>query len=275
MQLTLENGDDFERRNAEWIRTTLPDYERVWAAFIGNNQSSPARPLEMPGLSEELQRSRKKFYQAHYSVARKLFLFQRLIDEIVESLGDGSTYDQFEASEDRLFRFGSYLGFIYDMFEQIAAALKAEDTVYADLKGFFQQRCHIIHTPQIPHLIEDGLLKIPKIAAAKGAEGEWHKDSVWDDFELKDFVFLSDFVQDTAKEFYNAVRNSHAKIFNAADRRFEKRRIACPDNTADETSEYFDPSDFTTRCGPLPASTVTPNISGEFCPPAYSTLNHP
>lgn len=275
MQLTLENGDDFERRNAEWIRTTLPDYERVWATFIGNNQKSPARPLEMPGMSAELQRSWKKFYQAHYSVARKLLLFQRLSDEIIESLGDGSTFDQFEASEDRLFRFGSYLGFIYDMFEQIAAALKAEDTVYADLKGFFQQRCHIIHTPQIPHLIEDGWLKIPKIAAVKGAEGEWHKDSVWDDFELKDFVFLADFVRETATEFYDVVRESHAKIFNAADRRFEKRRIAYPSKALDEASVFFDPGDFSTRCGPVPTSNFASNNSGEFCPPAYSTLNHP
>ena len=280
MTLKLEQGDAFEHRNAEWIRTTLPSYELVWAAFIGKRQSGPAKPLAMPGLTPELERIREDFYQAHYSFARKLLLLTRLSKELVDSMGEVRTYEQFEETEDRLFRYGSYLGFIYDMFIRMENALKPLGSLCEEMQCFYNQRHHIIHTPQIPHTTDaNGILMIPKIASEKGADGQWHKSSVWSDIKSGDFVCLAEFVEETTASFLDVVRKCHAKIFDAADRRFEKRRVvldqpASASRTDNDTLSSFHEVDYPRA--DESTTTFTPNISGQYVPPtpvAFSNSN--
>ncbi len=272
MTLKLEQGDAFERRNAVWIRTTLPSYEPVWSAFIGKTQTGLAKPLEMPGLSVELQRSREEFYQAHYSFARKLLLLTKLSKEIVDSIGDVRTYEQFEDSEDRLFRYGSYLGFIYDMFERMEIALRPPGEICNELKSFYRQRHHIIHTPQIPHTIDtDGVLKIPRVASEKGVNGQWHRSSVWSDIKAGDFVCLAEFVEETTASFLDVVRKCHGKIFDAADLRFEGRRCVIDDaqpaydTNSDALSTFHQAVNVRTDQSPTRFPT---DISGQYVPPA-------
>lgn len=231
MHLRLEQGDEFECRNAEWIRNTLPYYEKIWEAFIGKEQSGGAKPLEMLGLTPELVRAREEFYQAHYSFTRKLFLLTELSKEIVDSIGEVRTYKEFEETEDRLFRYGSYLGYIFDMFDRMNKALNPLGSLHEELRSFYNQRHHIIHTPQIPHFIDcDGIFKIPRIAITKDANGQWHKSSVWSDFNNNDdFICLSEFVEETTDSFLEIVNKCHAKVFAAADHRFEKRRVKLDD----------------------------------------------
>lgn len=35
--MNLEDGDQFERETADWIRYNLPTYETLWGEFIGND----------------------------------------------------------------------------------------------------------------------------------------------------------------------------------------------------------------------------------------------
>lgn len=271
MTLKLEQGDAFERHNADWIRATLPSYEPVWAAFIGKTQSGLATPLEMPGLTTELMRSREEFYQAHYSFARKLLLLTKLSNEIVDSIGEVRTYEQFEESEDRLFRFGSYLGFIYDMFERMEIALKPLAGICEDLRGFYCQRHHIIHTPQIPHKIDaDGLLKIPRIASEKGVDGQWHKSSTWSDIKEGDFVCLAEFVEETTSSFLDVVRKCHGKVFDAANRRFEDQRVVPSEPRAASGTNGDSLSSFQLVYARTdePPTAFTTDISGQYIPPA-------
>lgn len=271
MTLKLEQGDAFEHRNADWIRATLPSYELVWAAFIGKKQSGPAKPLEMPGLTPELERARENFYQAHYSFARKLLLLTRLSKELVDSMGEVRTYEQFEETEDRLFRYGSYLGFIYDMFERMETALKPLEGFCEEMRSFYNQRHHIIHTPQIPHTMDaNGILMIPRIASEKGVDGQWHKSSVWSDIKDGDFVCLAEFVEDTTASFLDVVRKCHAKIFDAADRRFEGRRVVLdqPEPTSSTTNNSLSTFHQTIYARTdEPPTTFTTNISGQYVPP--------
>ena len=278
MTLKLEQGDAFERRNADWIRATLPSYEPVWAAFIGKTQSGPAKPLEMPGLPPELERSREEFYQAHYSFARKLLLLTKLSKEIVDSIGDVRTYEQFEDAEDRLFRFGSYLGFIFDMFQRMDTALKPLGSICEDLRVFYNQRHHIIHTPQVPHKIDaDGLLKIPRIASEKGVDGQWHKSSVWSDIKDGDYICLAEFAEETTRSFLDIVRKCHWKVFDAADHRFEGRRVVVDEprpasaTNSDSLSSFHQTVYARTD---EPPTTFTTDISGNYVPPAPPSFSN-
>jgi hypothetical protein len=280
MALKLEQGDAFEHRNADWIRTTLPSYELVWAAFIGRTQSGQVNPLKMPGLTPALERSREEFYQAHYSFARKLLLLTKLSKEIVDSIGEVRTYEQFEDAEDHLFRYGSYLGFIFDMFNRMDTALKPLGTICEDLRSFYNQRHHIIHTPQIPHKIDgDGVLKIPRIASEKGADGQWHKSSVWSDIREGHFVCLAEFVEKTTISFLDVVKKCHARVFNAADRRFEGRRVVYDESEPSSGSicdslSSFHQIAYARTDEPLTA--ISPGVSGQYIqpsPPAFSNNN--
>lgn len=275
MNLKLEQGDAFEKRNADWIRTTLPSYEPVWAAFIGKKQSGPAKPLDMPGLTPELERAREEFYQAHYSFARKLLLLTTLSKEIVDSMGEVRTYEQFEDAEDRLFRYGSYLGFIVDMFDRMDSALKPLGSLCEELRSFYNQRHHIIHTPRIPYTIDaDGILKIPRIASEKGLDGQWYKTSVWSDIKDGDFVCLAVFVDETTTSFLEVVNKCHGKVFDAAKLGFGDCLIASPvkarqskvKSNVNADSNTFVPTIYASTNQPPPAFIT--DLSGQYVPPA-------
>ncbi len=277
MTLKLEQGDDFERRNAQWLRETLCCYEPIWAAFIGMAQTGPAHPLDLPGLPEHLLRPRQKFYQAHYSFARKLHALMDLSKKMVDSIGRGTSYEEFVQCEDDLFRFGTYMGNIYDMFEDMAEALDAEGNLLEELKSFYNQRHHVIHSANIPHKIDqDGFVKIPRIAPEKGTKGEWDTNSVWDDFKETDFICVAEFIEDTTLEFIRAAQNCHARVFGAANRRFEGQRIQVnipksgDSSITPQLSTFYQTAyTFSTKESP---TALVPNLSGQFRPPAFSTL---
>jgi hypothetical protein len=274
MTLTLEQGDDFERHNAQWLRETLCCYEPIWAAFIGMAQTGPARPLDMPGLPESLKRPRQKFYQAHYSFARKLLSLEELSKKMVDSLGRGTCYQEFVQYEDDLFRFGAYMGNIYDMFEDMAEALESGGSLIEDLKSFYNQRHHVIHSANIPHKIDaDGFVKIPRIAPEKGTKGEWDTNSVWEDFKDSDFVCVAEFIEETTLGFIEAVRSCHARVFGAADRRFEGRRIqdTIPELRNSSNSPALSSFAQIASTAPELPDPSLPNISGQYVSPSFST----
>ena len=69
--MKLEQGDSFESRHANWIRQALPHYEHVWSAFIGHD--GKGWPCPIIGLDPDAETDRKRFYQAHYSFACRMF----------------------------------------------------------------------------------------------------------------------------------------------------------------------------------------------------------
>ena len=52
-EMNLEHGDPFELEHSHWLRSRLPNYEKVWAAFIGYDGLS--RPLPIPGLHPDVE----------------------------------------------------------------------------------------------------------------------------------------------------------------------------------------------------------------------------
>lgn len=79
--MKLEQGDPFEKAQAEWLRANLAGgrglgYEKVWQDFIGNDGKSV--PLDLDALDEKTQALRQKFAEGHYSMALAAFLFDQV-----------------------------------------------------------------------------------------------------------------------------------------------------------------------------------------------------
>lgn len=99
--MKLENGDAFEVENTEWLREKLPHYESVWSTFIGNDGTGSA--CEIAGLDDATQAKRRRFSQAHYSMARSMWRIARLNDEFMGDCAHVRSYLEFEAVTDKVF----------------------------------------------------------------------------------------------------------------------------------------------------------------------------
>jgi hypothetical protein len=102
---------------------------------------------------------------------------------------------------------------------------------------------------------------------------------VWSDIKDGDFLCLAEFVEETTISFIDMVRKCHAKIFDAADRRFEGRRIVTDGFQEEGTTTSESLSTFHqtahARTGDSPVL-LTTDISGQYVPPTppgYSNNN--
>lgn len=252
--MKLESGDAFEQKNAHWLRHNLPSYEIIWAAFIGHNGNG--WPCDIPDLTEDQKIDRKKFYQAHYSFARMMPKIAHFSEEIDRSLGAVGDFDAFEQAQDRLFCFMSQLGHVRDMFKLMDAALRPTGSLSGPLQNYYAQRSHVIHGPRLPARIVDGVLMIPKIGGENKLFTEWDDKATWDSISVNDFVFLRDFVANVAEGFRELVILQHAKAFDAANKRFDGKRIVEPQNPISAVP-------------PTPGSIFSPAIS------AYQAFDSP
>lgn len=250
--MQLEQGDIFEHLNANWIRENLPNYEPVWAAFIGHD--GHGWPCAMLGLNEDAARDRRKFYQAHYSFARMMLKLRRVTEKMDRTLGAVTDYTAFEAEQDNLFSFVSYMGHVRDMFLIFDSTLSSENSFHAPLQEFYAHRSHVMHGPRLPVRIVDNLLMIPKIGGENMVFGEWDDKSTWDSMTENSFIYLRDFVLETSDRFFAIVNQQHGKVFDAANRRFEGRRILEPNFSCEQLP-------------PLSGSTFAPAISA-YAPPS-------
>lgn len=221
--MRLENGDAFEVENAAWLREKLPHYESVWSAFIGNDGTGSA--CGMSALDERTQDNRRRFYQAHYSMARSMWKITQLNEEFQGDLAHVRSYQEFEAMTDKLFYHVAYVGHVRDMFKIIDDELGLGESLFGPLGEFYAKRNHVIHGPRLPVLFRDGLLMIPSIAARDEKMGQWTSKATWEEVEPKDFQFAADFVANTTQDLFNLVNKLHGKIYGAANARFGGNRI--------------------------------------------------
>lgn len=238
--MILEDGDPFEQKYASWIREHLPYYEQIWAAFIGNDGSGT--PCPMLGLDSEKEISRQRFCQAHYSFVAMLRIAwdkANLFDEEKSEY----TVETMEIAIERFFFMMASVGYVRDMFEKIEYALgiKQESTLSLPLDNLYKQRSNIIHGPRLCGRFEGGLFKIPKLAGATPTEEEWSDKMIWPDAsELKHYP-IHEVARDLVNDLMAAVKQCHAKVFNAADRHFEKGRISASLSSNPFQSDSDDP----------------------------------
>lgn len=219
--MKLESGDLFERTKAEWIRAKMPLYETVWAEFIGHD--GRGHPLPFPGLTPAQARSRRRFYQAHYSLALYAYLLDTTCDEISHAENSPYDFSGYIADVESFVKFITYVGHIYDMIEDITAALSHPDEVTSRFRPFNSVRSHAIHAARIP-LQYDGVgMKIPPISGLNKADGEWHDDTTWDEVDPAKFQYLKDFCAEHRAAIFSAINEVFPRIRHAAHESFPGR----------------------------------------------------
>lgn len=257
--MNLEDGDQFERENADWIRQNLPTYETLWREFIGNDGT--AHPLEMTGLSKEQIPARRRFYQAHYSMAQSAMKIvdnvASLDDVILKAKAEHTCQGQF----DLLFCLLSRIGHVRDMVAKMDAALGMGGDAVNPLQQFYDLRSHVTHGPQMPFRIENDIIQIPKIGGRNPTESEWDDDKAWEEMKPDTFMPLSTFCDETVKNFFKLLTSIHQKIYSAAKVQYKGCKLANRKTTTPSSGYAIDPF--------IDSSSTTPsfsacNISGKY-----------
>jgi hypothetical protein len=251
--MKLEQGDAFEKENANWLRERLPFYEKIWAAFVGHDGSG--WPLPMRDLSAQKEQNRKKFYQSHYTFAIEAFQVEELATGMSKRAGEIKRWKDFAREQQCLISLVSSIGRIRDMFKIMDESLKMGGRLFGPLQDFYAMRSHVLHGPRLPVQLREGLLLIPKIATGNAVSGEWDDKSVWDNVKLKDYVYFADFSLRSCDELFGLLRELHPKVFSAADEYFDGRRVEEVQIAVPQEPPLYD-----TQHDPAPisASTVRP-----------------
>jgi hypothetical protein len=224
--MKLEEGDAFEVLNSQWLRERLPTYEPVWSAFIGHG--GKGRACLMNGLTAEQEANRKRFYQAHYTLAVQARELEKILDSFSRSIGIVESPHAFLSAQRELFFVMALVGHIRDMLGIIDAALKMGGSLVGPAQEFYDVRSNVIHGPRVAAQVENGVLMIPRIAGRNAVIGEWHDKALWDEMEHAAFEPVPDFTDALRSDFFALINQLHPKIFAAADHYFEARRIEVP-----------------------------------------------
>jgi hypothetical protein len=223
MPMKLENGDAFESKYADWIRSKFPMYEQVWSAFIGHR--GDGHSLSIRGLEEEKERNRQRFSQAHYSFIITAYRLDRLVESIDDNAGFIQSFQNFFEEQERPFALLALVGHIRDLFKRIDESLRVGGGLYNNLQNFYHQRSHVLHGSFMPLTIEDGFLKIPKIALENPKTGEWTDKSLWSEVDKDKFEFFADFSRGLRDELFALINRLYPLLFSTANDYFKKSRI--------------------------------------------------
>lgn len=221
--MLLEKGDAFEVSHANWLRAKLPHYEAIWADFIGND--GRAHPLPIPGLDDDKEARRRRFYQAHYTIAQRCLSIDESMQRGAETLGAVGDADDVGKEFDLLFEFMSKIGSVRDLFKAMDTALKLNGKASDPLQEFYDMRSHVMHGPLMPYLVDDGLLKIPPMAKRNKGANEWESKSLWEEVDPSSFVYAAEFCTKTGEAFFNVVNTLHAKVRAGAYAFFDGKKV--------------------------------------------------
>lgn len=87
----------------------------------------------------------------------------------------------------------------------------------------------MLHGPRLPTLNDGGILCIPRIGGENEVFGDWTSKTQWSEMDPRSFIPIADFVHDSEEKFMRLVREAHGKVFNAASRYFEGKRVQTPE----------------------------------------------
>ena len=224
--MRLEQGDQFEQQNADWIRRNLPTYETLWSQFIGNDGT--AHPLPLKNLSVADETARARFYQAHYSMAHSAKKLADIFDQLAVVVASSKASDTVESQFDFLFELMSRIGHIRDMVGKMDVALRMGGTAVTALQEFYDMRSHVCHGPQMPFKLEDETIHIPKIGRRNPTAEEWDDDKQWIEMDPAEFVPLANFCEELVGTLFELLASIHQKIYAAACIKFSGCELGTP-----------------------------------------------
>lgn len=199
----LEDGDLFERAQAEWIRKHLGKYEDTWSKYIGNDGTSHA--FGIPDLTGEQKTAYSLFCQSHYSLALFTYLLDQHTDQAIQEMrksvdeGTHRSVDAYFRDTQNFTLFIAFLGQVCDMVETIAAALNRNEIAKL-VVSFAKERNNAIHAARIPVAWDYAGVKIAKIAGLDPKDGKWKEGVPWESLKPDDFHYLEDWMNSTRRE---------------------------------------------------------------------------
>lgn len=236
--MKLEFGDNIERDNLDWIRTHIPEYEYIWAIFIGHD--GHGKPLNVRGLSGKEELSRESFYQAHYTVLVSLLQLDKILKGIdcqQAGVQDSNAYLEIQT---QLTAFLALVGRVRDMFKKMDNALGMGGAVYQGFQDLYQNRCSFLHGSLPAHRLDDGILQIPKLAGVEKSPIEWNDESLWSQSSHMSFDVAPEQLQQIFKELISLTRGGLSKFLEAIREMLNARdaRIEIPINIENENVRY-------------------------------------
>lgn len=197
--ITLEDGDDIERDNADWIRQNMPEYEELWSRFIGHDgKGSP--PKDIGDLGKITSQNRERFYQAHYSLLATMLALEESKTKLQENCGEVRDSKAYLAVQKEITCFMAHVGRVRDMFKKMDSALGLKGDVWKRFDDYYNQRSAFLHGPIPSQEIEDGLLKVPGFGNSSTGELKWTDESRWSERGGFAFKFAAQFTEDVMND---------------------------------------------------------------------------
>jgi len=262
MSQTLETGDLFEISEREWIRASIPLYERVWSEFIGHDGHGTRR-MGFRDAPADLVRRHSMFCQAHYSMALFLCLFDRSTDEALKSValipeGKPLTAAAYLKLTQDTSTFLALMGQVCDMVEIVGETLRA-NYIYEPIAKFMAERNNSIHGARLPMGTNYLGLYVAKIATREKQPG-YNNDKLWEEVNSQEYHYIVDWYGDTKRSLIDVLAN---QVYPAIAANAKKEFCRVEDLTRPGELEKGRIT-FTSN----PYHTTTPAISGSMNPPS-------
>jgi hypothetical protein len=203
MKYTLrKNGDILEKEACEFVVNKIPNYELLWALFIGNDGHN--KMANIPNISSDFNEDRMYFSQHHYTILESIYFMHEVYREEANTNGI-NTIEDYRKTTNNLISFFAYAGRIrdniYNCFIRLRYSQQAENSK-AQLTEFYHQRHIIIHGSKIPYTIDDlNLIGIPFLRKDKNSFMGFEQNQKWDEISNYSIELLSDYMKRYLNEF--------------------------------------------------------------------------
>ncbi|MEA5459708.1 hypothetical protein VB796_11685 [Arcicella sp. LKC2W] len=243
MQNLKNHGDILERNNYE-ILSQIKNYEVIWSKYIGNDGT--AKPVEIFGIGEGRNITRKLIWQWNYSIFRNLLILKKILEENPNAPEDDDVGNKLLMFESQLLQAVFIIYNSIEIFDKICDMLKKEDgeiTItkkkekrdckcnenqiliqgeYSQkYKDFLNLRHWVTHNVRIVYRLQDGVFSLPDnltVFAKTNKEGY-----LWENLESKskdNFQTIDVFIH----SFYEKILSDFKIILKRELDFFEKKR---------------------------------------------------
>ena len=177
------NGDVLERGSADFIRQRLPEYNRLWSRYIGNDGRAQL-PFE-DALSPNLQAKRKESAVFTYTALEAILCANEVVADI-ESRQLGAEKRKVSTSDylwalNGLVLFYAQIGRVVDALKHLSK-LWHDNQLWKPLDEYYQQRNNVLHEASVPCRFEgNGLLLVVEPEGANPDERRWGAHRTWSD----------------------------------------------------------------------------------------------
>lgn len=212
-QTLADHGDLLERRHAGFLAARLPQYEILWAAFVGNDGSSQLP--EVSGLPEEWQKVRAAVNQYAYTAAESAIVADHAaarLGQLAEKVAGARALsaDDYLSLSATVFAFYGHLGRARDMMLKLGTSIR-NPALAAPLNEYYQQRNNILHEARVPLILLDGIIAIVPPEGEKPDSLSWRRDSLWSDAERFVVRDLNPLINKTLEGFLSCLNGALAK----------------------------------------------------------------